>query len=78
MMVRLDIPPRLLWVGATVAGCLHLLAPGLLLWAGRLSYRLALRVEFDPKPGAKRRVRLVGLGFLAFAAVLRRYTDDAT
>jgi len=78
MMVRLDIPPRLLWVGAAVAGAVHLLVPGLLLWAGRWSYRLALRIEFDPKPGAKRRVRLVGLGFLVFGAVLRRYTDDAT
>ena len=74
-MVRLDVPPRLLWVGATVAGLVHLLVPGLLLWAGRWSYRLALRVEFDPKPGAKRRVRLVGLGFLAVAAFLRRLLD---
>ena len=74
-MVRVDVPPRLLWVGAALAGVVHLLVPGLLLWAGRLSYRLALRVEFDPKPGAKRRVRLVGLGFLAVAALVRRLLD---
>jgi hypothetical protein len=74
-MVEIDVPPKLLWVGAAVAGVVHLLVPGLLLWAGRWSYRLALRVAFEPKPGAKRRVRLVGLGFLAVAAVLRRLLD---
>jgi hypothetical protein len=74
-MVRLDIPPKLLWVGAALAGVVHLLVPGLLLWAGRWSYRLVLRVEFDPKPGARRRVRLVGLGFLAVAAVIQRLLD---
>ena len=74
-MVRIDLPPRLLWLGAIVAGLVHLLVPGLLLWAGRWSYRWFLRVEFDPKPGAKRRVRLVGVGFLALAAVLRRLLD---
>lgn len=71
-MVRIDIPSGLLWIGATVAGVVHLLVPGLLLWAGRWSYRLVLRVEFDPKPGAKRRIRLVGLGFLALSYILRR------
>ena len=71
-MVRVDLPPRLLWVGAALAGVVPLLFPGLLLGAGRWSYRLFLRVEFDPKPGAKRRVRLVGLGLLAVAATLRR------
>ena len=74
-MVRLDIPPRLLWLGAALAGVVHLLVPGVLLWLGRWSYRLFLRVEFDPKPGAKRRVRLVGLGFLTVAGALRRLLD---
>jgi len=74
-MVRLDVPPKLLWVGAALAGAVHLLVPGVLLWAGRWSYRLFLRVAFEPKPGAKRRVRLVGLGFLAVAAVFRRLLD---
>ena len=74
-MVEIDVPPKLLWVGAALAGVVHLLVPGLLLWAGRWSYRLFLRVEFDPKPGAKRRVRLVGIGFLAVAAMVRRLLD---
>lgn len=74
-MVRLDVPPKLLWVGTALAGVVHLLVPGLLLRSGELAYRLVLRVEFDPKPGAKRRVRLVGLGFLAVAAALRRLLD---
>jgi len=74
-MVRIDIPPRLLWVGATLAGLVHLLVPGRLLWLGKLAYRWGLAVDFDPKPGAKRRVRLFGLGFLALAAALRRLLD---
>lgn len=71
-MVRVDVPSRLLWAGAAFAGLLHLVVPGLLLRSGEFAYRLFLRVEFDPRPGAKRRVRLVGLGFLAVAVVLRR------
>jgi len=74
-MVRIDVPPRLLWVGAALAGLVHLAVPGRLLRWGALAYRWFLRVEFEPKPGAKRRVRLVGLGFLAVAAVLRRLLD---
>jgi len=75
-MVRIDIPPKLLWVGAALAGAIHLLLPGLLLWTGRVAYKWFLAVEFDPKPGAKRRVRLVGLGFLAVAAAIRRLLDS--
>jgi hypothetical protein len=75
MTVRIDVPPRLLWVGATVAGVVHLLAPGLLLRSGAVAYRWFLRVEFDPIPGAKQRVRLVGVGFLVAAAALRRLLD---
>lgn len=71
-MVRIDIPPRLLWLASALAGLVHLLVPGLLLRSAEIGYRLVLRVAFDPKPGAKRRVRLVGVGFLALAAVLRR------
>ena len=74
-MVRIDVPPRLLWAASALAGLVHLLVPGLLLRAGRWSYRLFLRVEFDPKPGAKRRVRLVGLVFLAAGALGRRLLD---
>lgn len=74
-MVRVDVPPRLLWVGAALVGLVHLLVPGLLLRLAGYAYRWVLRVEFDPKPGAKRRVRLVGLGFLAVAALGRRLRE---
>ena len=74
-MVRLDVPPGLLWVASALAGLVHLLVPGLLLRSAELGYRLVLQVEFDPKPGAKRRVRLVGVGLLALGAVLRRLLD---
>ena len=74
-MVRIDIAPRLLWVGAALAGVVHLLVPGVLLWTGRVAYKWVLSVEFEPKLGAKRRVRLVGVGFLAAAAALRRLLD---
>jgi len=74
-MVRIDIPPRLLWVGAALAGVVHLLVPGVLLWTGRVAYKWVLSVEFEPKSGAKCRVRLVGVGFLAAAAALRRLLD---
>ncbi|WP_324665105.1 hypothetical protein [Haloarcula sediminis] len=74
-MVRIDLSPRLLWVGAALAGLVHLLVPGILLRSAEYAYRWVLRVEFDPKPGAKRRVRLVGFVFLAAAAVIRRLLD---
>ncbi len=70
-----DTERTVLWVGSAVAGVVHLAFPGLLLWLGGLAYRWFLRVEFDPKPGARGRVRLVGLGFLAIAAGLRRLLD---
>ncbi|MFC6756799.1 MULTISPECIES: hypothetical protein [Haloarcula] len=70
-----DTERTVLWVASAFAGLVHLALPGLLLWLGGLAYRWVLRVEFDPKPGAKRRVRLVGLGFLAVAVVLRRLLD---
>lgn len=74
-MVRIDLPSRLLWIGAALAGAVHLLVPGLLLRSGEFAYRWFLRVEFDPKPGAKRRVRLVGVAFLVAAGVLRDLLD---
>jgi len=72
MMVRIRIPPRLLAIGAALAGVVHLLVPGLLLGVGQWAYGRLLAVEFDPKPGAKRRVRLVGVGFLLASFFLRR------
>ncbi|MDS0282798.1 hypothetical protein [Haloarcula onubensis] len=74
-MVRIDVSPRLLWVGAALVGLVHLAVPGRLLRSGEFAYRWFLRVEFEPKPGANGRVRLVGLGFLAVAAVVRRLLD---
>ncbi|MDS0260347.1 hypothetical protein NDI56_13165 [Haloarcula sp. S1CR25-12] len=67
-----DTERRLVWLASGLAGLVHLLVPGLLLRLARVAYRWGLAVEFDPKSGAKRRVRLVGVGFLLFAAVLRR------
>jgi len=66
---------RRLSFGATLAGLVHLAAPDRLLQTARWGYRRLLAVEFDPKPGATGRVRLVGLGFLALAVVLRRLSD---
>jgi hypothetical protein len=64
---------RLLWLGTATVGLVHLLVPGVLLRTARWGYRRLLAVAFDPKPGAKRRVRLVGLAFLSLAVFLRRY-----
>jgi len=66
---------RLLWTGATLAGVLHLLVPGLLLSLARLGYRWVLAVEFTPTAESRRRVRLLGVAFLAVAAVLERILD---
>jgi hypothetical protein len=74
-MVRIDVPPRLLWLGAVLAGMVHLLVPGRLLETAAWAYRRFLAVEFDPNPEATRRVRLVGVGLLAVAAVLRWLLD---
>jgi hypothetical protein len=66
---------RLLWTGTALAGVLHLLVPGLLLSMARLSYRWVLAVEFTPQKGARRRVRLLGVAFLAIAVVLKQILD---
>jgi len=66
-----DTERRLVWLGTALAGLIHLLVPGLLLRTARVAYRYALAVEFDPKPGARRRVRLVGVGFLLLSEFLR-------
>lgn len=67
-----DTERRLVWLGTALAGLAHLLVPGLLLRTAKLGYRYALAVEFDPKQGAKLRVRLAGVGFLALSKFLRR------
>lgn len=57
-----------------VAALVHLLIPGALLAVARVTYRGVLCVEFDPKPGARRRVRLVGLALLTAVPLMRRLT----
>ncbi|RLM96677.1 hypothetical protein [Haloarcula sp. Atlit-7R] len=66
---------RLLWVGTALAGALHLLVPGLLLSSARLGYRWVLAVEFAPQEKSRRRVRLLGVAFLAIAAALKRLLE---
>ncbi|MFT4891783.1 MAG: hypothetical protein ACI9YT_002718, partial [Halobacteriales archaeon] len=44
-----------------LTGVVHLLAPGRLLRVARVSYDRVLAVEFTPRDGASRRVRLVGI-----------------
>jgi hypothetical protein len=66
---------RLLWTGTALAGVLHLLVPGLLLSMAQLGYRWVLAVEFTPQKGARRRVRLLGVAFLAIAVGLKRILD---
>ncbi|KAA9399273.1 hypothetical protein Har1130_13895 [Haloarcula sp. CBA1130] len=66
---------RLLWTGTALAGVVHLLVPGLLLSLARLGYRWVLAVEFTPQEGSRRRVRLLGVGFLAVAAALKRLLE---
>ncbi|WP_324760293.1 hypothetical protein [Haloarcula montana] len=63
---------RLLWLGTALVGVIHLLVPGLLLRTARFGYRTGLAVEFRPRSGARKRVRAVGVGLLALAAVVRR------
>jgi hypothetical protein len=63
---------RLLSLGTALAGLVHLLVPGLLLRTARCGYRWVLAVEFRPRDGARRRVRVVGMALLAVSAVLRR------
>ncbi|MFB6125897.1 MAG: hypothetical protein ABEJ79_01155 [Halolamina sp.] len=55
-----------------VVGVVHLLAPDALLGVACVAYDRVLAVEFEPRPAATTRVRLVGVGFLAVAAALGR------
>lgn len=61
---------RLLAAIAAVAGLVHLLVPGVLLASARQAYGRILDVEFRPRNGAKRRVRLIGAMLFGVAAVL--------
>ncbi len=66
-----DDERRLALAGLAAAGALHLLVPDRLLAAARRGYGLGLDVAFRPRDGAARRVRLVGVGMLALAALIR-------
>lgn len=52
-----------------LAGVVHLLAPRRLLRVARISYDRVLAVEFTPRDGASRRVRLVGILMCLIGAV---------
>ncbi|MFC4357601.1 hypothetical protein ACFO0N_06510 [Halobium salinum] len=74
----LDLTRTESWLGRLFLlgnGLVHLLAPGLLLWLASVGYDRALDVRFEAGDDSKRRVRLVGAGFLAAAALVRRRRD---
>jgi hypothetical protein len=54
------------------AGVLHLLVPGVLLAVAASLYRRVLAVDFRPRPGARARVRVVGVGMVVVGLALRR------
>jgi len=59
-----------------LVGLGHLVAPGILLGAARWGYDLVLDVEFTPRAGATRRVRIVGLAFVAVGLSGARLLGD--
>jgi hypothetical protein len=67
---RAPVRGRLAGVVLVTAGLAHLLIPGTLLATARLAYDRLLDVRFDPRAGAGRRVRLVGVGLVAAGAHL--------
>lgn len=62
----------LLRLGTAVVGLAHLLVPERLLAAAAWGYRRVLAVEFRPHDGTTRRVRALGLLFLAAAVLAGR------
>jgi hypothetical protein len=67
-----DTERRLAIVGLALVGIGHLLVPGELLRAARYGYGRVLDVEFSPRGGAPRRVRLLGVLMVSLAAALWR------
>jgi len=65
----------LLWTGTALAGVAHLLVPELLLSTARHGYRWVLAVEFTPTAKSRHRVRLLGVAFLVFTAIVKRVLD---
>lgn len=54
------------------AGVVHLLVPGRLLATAAWAYDRLLAVDFEPRPAARTRVRLVGVAALAVAVLADR------
>jgi hypothetical protein len=61
---------RLAGRGTLAVGLLHVLLPELLVDVVRFCYDVALDVSFVPRDRTARRVRLLGLAFLALGLVL--------
>lgn len=66
---------RLLSAAAALAGLVHIVAPRALLGIAAQSYDRVLAVDFEPREDATRRVRAIGLLFLAVGAELARRSD---
>ncbi|WP_338741880.1 hypothetical protein [Haloplanus salilacus] len=69
-MVSLRTRLRLLSVLGLVAGVAHLVFADRILAAARWGYDRTLAVDFDPRPNAVRRVRLVGVLFVGLSALV--------
>ena len=67
---------RLAAVGVALSAVAHAVAPRTLLRAAAWLYGVVLRVEFDPKEGAARRVRLLSVLNLLTAAYLWSTADS--
>ena len=67
---------RLAAVGAALSAVAHAVAPRTLLRTAAWLYGVVLRVEFDPKEGAVRRVRLLSVLNLLVAAYLWSTADS--
>lgn len=68
-------PTRLLSAAATVGGLLHLVAPRTLLGIAARAYDHVLAVDFQPRDGAGRRVRAVGVVLLVIGLALARRSE---
>lgn len=69
-MVSFRTRVRLLSVAGLLAGIAHVVFAERLLALARWGYDNALAVDFDPRPNAARRVRLVGVLFVAVSALV--------
>lgn len=70
--MRLDALLRYVTVVGVCSGLAHLLVPDRLLSTAAWAYDRVLAVEFDPRPNATRRVRLLGLLALGVAVAAHR------